>query len=147
MQPAHVHEPDTATGITTPQRPETTSVLVHLWVHQPESSSHKNLPEAIFNYDLFPNGSAKPGDLIEVTTATEVRGHKAPPSRSKDGEHTVSNLSGVQSATSDRTNRRSQDFVEDKKRKRFLFVIREWTNDDRQKQPHLQVLSSFFHNS
>jgi len=145
MQSAYLQQPDVnLSSATSVGRVESTSILVHLWVHQsdPNANGLKSQAEAIFNYDLFPNGLAKPGDLVEVTTFTEAseNNHVHITLPTEDGiDVSETGGNGTRSGISGRVPAWNNNLVEDTKRKRFLFVIREWTSEEKQKQPHLQV--------
>ncbi|TGZ85488.1 hypothetical protein EX30DRAFT_361315 [Ascodesmis nigricans] len=43
-----------------------TSKTLTLWIHDPDAASSLSKHEAVLNYELFPPGIAKPGDVAEV---------------------------------------------------------------------------------
>lgn len=54
------------------------SKTLTLWIHDPDAASSLSKHEAVLNYDLFPPGIARPGDVAEVRLVP-------PPSSSPSG--------------------------------------------------------------
>lgn len=123
--------------------------------------------EAWLNYDLFPPGTCKPGDIVEVRAAGENGPNNGAP-ESAGGTTTVSSTAsemgtggGETEATTDFSRvgaaAKSKDAIRlgngggnpgdtrKEEGQRFLFVVREMDQELRQKQPNLQVPIPVFH--
>lgn len=132
-----------------------------LWIHDPDSISSLSRNETVLNYELFPKGVAKPGDVAEVRLVPAI----TPPSGvniSAEGYtgagppgagHTSENGTTLP-ATDRRPSGRKESYTgsvtgdEDSKsnnpgnppakERKFLFVIREL--NETQKKLNVQVL-------
>ena len=149
--PTSLHFPRLRSGISTGPGSSVSTAVHHsqsipvvLWIHESNPSNPK--PEAIFNYDLFPHGAARPGDLIEVIPLEEYV--PPPPPTGRTGAEAASNVlvpeltfsdAGVTDGATSARKASRDGSIFDKDRKRFLFVIREWSPEERAKQPNLQV--------
>jgi hypothetical protein len=123
-----------------------------LWIHDPEAASALSRYDAVLNYELFPPGVAKPGDVAEVRlipqTASSSGGNMSSEGYSSGGNgHMSDNGSGA--ATTDRRKAsyagsilgdddRSKSEDQPKEEEgRFLFVIREL--EESQRKLNVQV--------
>jgi hypothetical protein len=137
-KPNFFQETDTSPLPTLMGMPQTASLLVNLWVHESTTANPK--PEAIFNYSLFPNCAAKPGDLVEVSAVKETSESSNSTTNGQNyKERSSSDADGESGISAQRTSR-DDDPNDDPKYGKFLFVIREWNHDERMKQPNLQVI-------
>lgn len=61
-----LYPPSTAHTSHTFSGAHSASRTLTLWIHDPEATAALSKYDAVLNYDLFPPGIAKPGDIAEV---------------------------------------------------------------------------------
>ena len=130
-----------------------------LWIHDPDASPTLSKNEAVLNYELFPPGVAKPGDVAEVRLLPQPSatpngnassegysssggGHisdsgcAGPPHErrggpDRKGSRTTSNVAVEEGASPKNREPKEEEGS-------FLFVIKEL--EESQKKPNIQVL-------
>jgi hypothetical protein len=130
-----------------------------LWIHDPDASGSLSKHETVLNYDLFPPGVAKPGDVAEVRLvpqATSASTNNLPAEGYSTGNgngHASDNGSGSLLADRRPVRRKGSytgSMIEEERPKNdlsttqeepiFLFVIREL--EESQRKLNVQVFSS-----
>lgn len=108
-----------------------------LWIHDPDQAGCLSKNEAVLNYDLFPQGFAKPGDVAEVKLLPRpnVGGHGNDSGSESPAEMMERRSSYVGSTIGD--DKPAQKKVADEEEGRYLFVIRELS--EAQRKLNLQV--------
>ena len=157
---ANLYPPSAASAHPATAQPGGTlnSRTLTLWIHDPDATSALSKNEAILNYELFPKGVAKPGDIAEVSliplVALPPAGGNAPGDGYPSGSVAVDNASGIPtserrsaghkesytgSAGGDEEKPSSLEGSPEEEGK-FLFVIRELT--EAQRKLNVQVVSN-----
>ncbi|KAI5785575.1 hypothetical protein DFH27DRAFT_505338 [Peziza echinospora] len=120
-------------------------LILNLWIHEASLSKH----EAWLNYDLFPRGTCKPGDIVEVRAARSRRagiskGDGPGGEGHTDNSHDESgDAGGARRRSNTKSSKRQAgpslrtDDQDDKHR--YLFVVRQMDPELRQKQPNMQI--------
>jgi hypothetical protein len=129
-----------------------------LWIHDPDASLALSKHEAVLNYELFPSGAARPGDVAEVRLISSIMAPSGAVSSDgyssgggcaagggtgghmSDGGATNHNREGNQTAsmgTMDDMGAWDARQTKEEEDGKFLFVIREL--DDTQRKLNVQV--------
>lgn len=129
-----------------------------LWIHDPDASLALSKHEAVLNYELFPSGAARPGDVAEVRLISSIMAPSGAVSSDgyssgggcaagggtgghmSDGGATNHNREGNQTAsmgTMDDMGAWDARQTKEEEDGKFLFVIREL--DDTQRKLNVQI--------
>ena len=134
-----------------PQPSPNTKTLT-LWIHDPDAAVPFSPRDAVLNYELFPPGVAKPGDVAEVRLIPQVTAPGSGNLSAEGGGNMHISENGAKSTKADRrtierhTSYAGSGIDEDASAKieepkeeegRFLFVIREL--EESQRKLNVQV--------
>lgn len=117
------------------QPARSTSIYAYLWVHNEPTK-----PDIVFNVDLF-QGSASPGDLVELTPLKSHSSHEALHTLKNSGYNTTA-ASAISREGGDNGKRaalRDADELSETNHSNFLFIVPKTPLDDRTRQSGLQV--------
>ena len=117
----------------------TNSRTLTLWIHDPDASAALSRHDAVLNYDLFPPGVAKPGDIAEVQLISHVT--NAPGSNLMSDSHASDtptansgrkgSYSGSVAATADDDKSRGELLKGGEEEGKVLLVIKELEESQR----------------
>ncbi|KAF8469033.1 hypothetical protein BDZ91DRAFT_781958 [Kalaharituber pfeilii] len=122
------------------------TLVLTLWIHDNLLSKH----EAWLNYELFPPGTCKPGDLVEVRPANSsgrsslsVGEGSSAEAHGDSGDDEGTGGEGIDKRGTSMRRSKSGSIAPSMKegsdKQRFLFVVRPMDPELRQKQPKMQV--------